>query len=254
MSASKVKKARQAKRARPTRDIRAAQLSAISARIALFDFAAAPETRVTQFAIGWMRAAFAQIAAIVQLSTQGLDYAAAPNRRSYIEIVLRFQWLHELALTDRQGALDAMVEDEKRQATNHEVHLAAMGVENVTDFTDLQAVVTAATDNAVIRKQASNFTEAAKATTDAAGLYRAWREETQNTHATGGLAVSYAPITAGLFGFGRPFVADPDFDSLTLTAFGVIAFAVRILLDEGTPQEVIDALFDAFFNGIEAGL
>lgn len=254
MSAKRDKQARQARRNRPKRDVNAAQLSEIARRVMAYEFVGLPESRVSQIAVGWMRAAFAEIGAIVHLSTNGLDFAAAPNRRSYAEIVLRLQWLHQLEVSLRGPALDSMIEDEKRLAASHVKNLEKMGVTKTPDFSELSAVVTETSTDSAIRVQAKTFTEAAVATVDAAGLYRAWREETQNTHATWNLALSYAPYASGEFGKGKPFVADPEFETLILTTFLVLSLTVRLLMEEGASKEVIDGLFDTFFSGVRAGL
>jgi hypothetical protein len=252
MSGKQDKRARRARRNRPERQVRAAQITEAAKRIGVLDLADVLDTRVAQFAVGWLRAAFAQADAIVRLSVSGLDYAAAPNRRSFAEIALRLQWLHELE--DRSGAPDALVEEEKRLAKSHVTHLEEMGLDMPSDFSGIEAVVTNSTTDKKIRVQAKNFTEATKATQQSVGLFRAWREETQFTHATGALAVSYAPASDGSFGIGKPFVADPEFETLLMVCLLVLSYAVRILLDEGTPQATIDRIFDAFFDGINAGL
>lgn len=252
MSGKQEKRARQARRNRPEREVRAAQIAEAANRISALALGDAPDTRVAQFVIGWLRAAFAQADAIVRLSMSGIDYAAAPNRRSFVEIALRLQWLHELE--DRSGALDAMVEDEKRLAKSHVTHVEEMGLEMPPDFSGIQAVVTNSTTNDKILQQARSFTAAAKATQESVGLFRAWREETQFAHATGALAVSYAPASDGSFGIGKPFVADSEFETLLMSCLLVLSYVVRILLAEGASQATIDRMFNAFFDGINAGL
>ena len=180
-----------------------------------------------------------------------LDHAAAPNRRSLFEIVLRLQWLH--ATADRRQAIDAMIEAEKKQAQRHLGHLAEMGLQDLPNFAELEAVITDVSEPK-IRQQARSITDLAKATPSAVGLFRGWREETQNTHATGNLAISYAPLGQKGFEHGKPFVADPELESLLRLSLGVLAFVARILLDEGAPKELTDKLFEVYFSGINDGL
>jgi len=252
MSSKQEKRTRQARRNRPEREINATQMIEAAKRIGVLDLSDVPETSVAQFAVGWLRAASAQAEAIARLSLSGLDYAAAPNRRSFVEIAGRLQWLH--ALDDRSVAPDAMVEIEQKLAKSHVAHINEMGLEMPPDFSGIEAVVTRSTADKKIQVQAKNFTEAAKATEQSVGLYRAWREETQFTHATAALAVSFAPADEGTFGIGKPFVADPMFDTLPMVYLLVLTYAVRILLGEGSPQAAIDRIFSAYFAGIRAGL
>lgn len=190
--------------------------------------------------------------AIAVLSLGGLDYAAAPNRRSFVEITGRLQWLE--ALEDRAGALDTVDKEEQRLARSHVTHVSEIGLMIPTDYSGVKEVVTSATTDRKIQKQAKNFTEATKATAQSVGLFRAWREETQLTHATGALAVSYAPVERGAFGIGKPFVADPMFQTLPMVGLLLLDYALRILRDEGLPQATIDRIFDAYFAGIHAEL
>ena len=55
------------------------------------DLSGIPITRVTQFVIGWMQAAFDQSRVIATLTERGLAAAASPNRRSFAEISVRLQ-------------------------------------------------------------------------------------------------------------------------------------------------------------------
>ena len=252
MSGKQKKRARQHRRLRSTEEVRACQVTESAKRISVLDFEGAPDSRVCQFAVGWLRAVFVQADALVRLSAAGVDYAGSPNRRSFSEIVLRLQWLH--SLTDRPGAIDAMIQDEQRLGRSHLAHLESMDIEALPDFSDLEEVVTKATSDTRIREQAKSFTAAVKATPSSQGLFRAWREETQFTHATGKLAVSYAPTSKGRIGRGRPFVVDNPFESLLTTCLLALTFVVRMLLEDGAPQYTIDRLFDAYFNGVKAGL
>ena len=47
---------------------------------------------------------------------------------------------------------------------------------------------------------------------------------------------------------------DPDFDTLVTVAIFAIVMGARILLDEGAGREVYYRIFDAFFEGVRAGL
>lgn len=253
MSGKQSKRARQARRTRPVREVRASQMKEAAARVLALGFGDVQASRPRQVAIGWLRAAMAEADAIVRLTQSGYGYAAAPNRRSFFEIALRLQWLE--GLDDRDGAIDSMLEEEQRQARAHTGHLAEMGMSSLPDFSDLEAVVIEATRDKSVAAQAKQFTAAAKAIESSAlGLFRAWREETQYTHATVKLGLSYAPAQDGRFIDGTPQIMDPDFDTLLTVAIFAVAMSGRVLLDEGAGREVYDRIFNAFFEGIRAGL
>lgn len=223
---------------------------ATAERVLAFDFAGVPVTRVTQFVIGWICAAFEQSRAIAALKRAGLAHAGAPNRRSFAEILVRFQWLYSMDASNRLGALDAMIEDEKRLERNFYGHLAEMGYDSDVDLSDMEAVITEPIADPQIAAQARRFLDAAKATEGAAiGLYYAWRAETQCMHATAALAAAYAP--AGTSGDVRtqPPVVDPDLETHRMATMLAISLAYGLLVDEGVAPESAKKLVAAFFDG-----
>lgn len=214
-------------------------------RVLSADFAGVPITRVTQFVVGWTRAAFAQSRVIVTLSKAGMASAAAPNRRAFAEIAVRLQWLHSLDQAARSGALDAMLENERELTEKSITHLEEMGFTSEKDLTDMREFVLEAAGG-VLKDQARTFLAAAKSTEgQSVGLYYAWREETKYTHASGALAVAYAPASGD---HPEPPVADKDLKGHSSTLFLIITLMYHLLVQEGTEPKAAEAILDSFLD------
>jgi hypothetical protein len=250
MSGKNAKAQRRAKRELPTVMING-DYAARSARAMLsLDLSAVPLTRVTQFVVGWFRAAFDQSLLIADLSMRGRASAAAPNRRLFAELAVRLHWLHDLSRSDRPGAIDAALDWERKNQEKTFDHMRKMGWESEVDLTDMREFVLNVTDNGEVRNQAEKFAAAAYATdVKNAGLYRAWREESSYAHATGFLAGSYAPAEHDTWlDTGEPPVADPDLEAHRLTQLFVLTMTHRLLIQDGAPEEVASRMFDAFMS------
>jgi hypothetical protein len=246
---------RQAKKQRQSeKDLQSEVSDAIFAietaqRMLALDMSSVPLTRAAQFIVGWLRAAFAQSRAIAILTSANLSSAAAPNRRSFAEIVVRLLWVHDLPGKDRSGAMDAMIDEEKEQTLKFVKHLDDMGVMLEIDLTDMDNLVTESIEDPRIRHQARNFIDAAKSTEGrSAGLYYSWREETQYTHATGALAAAYAPDVRGELGAGQPPVVDPTLTTHRTATLLVVTLAYGLLVEEGVEQQDATRIVDAFFG------
>ena len=149
----------------------------------------------------------------------------------------------------RPSAIDAMIVEEKRQTQTHRSHVIEMGLVGLPDFGDADSVVTQATDDPALRQQAKSITDAAKASLGV-GLYRAWRDETQMTHATIQLAAALAPVHEGRFKLGETPTRDAELKlTLDMVLFAVL-YASRLLLDAGLDKSEAFVFFDAFFDGI----
>lgn len=107
MSGRKSKAKRRAVREQPESIRNANYALAATKRALAADLSGIPLTRVTQFILGWTRAAFDQSRVITTLTKSGLAASASPNRRSFAEIAVRLQWLHMMQQagrpTGRQG-------------------------------------------------------------------------------------------------------------------------------------------------------
>ncbi|KQM36821.1 hypothetical protein [Microbacterium sp. Leaf203] len=204
-----------------------------------------PVTRVTQFVIGWMRAAFSQSQVIATLTKRGMAPAAAPNRRSFAEIAVRLQWLFGMSQEDRAGALDAMLDHERELTEKNQEHLREMGFNSDRDLSAYQELVFDSAGGA-LKNEARVFLAAAKSNDSlSVGLYAAWREETQYTHATGAMAAAYAPANGG---DPFPHVMDPDLSSHTYALFLIVTLVYNLLVDEGVDEGAAKVIVNEFLG------
>lgn len=213
------------------------------------DVSRIPLTRTTQFIVGWLRSIFEQSRAIASLTAAGLAHSAAPNRRSFAETIVRLQWLYGVPLSDRPGALDEMIEHERELTRKAFKAISEMGYQSPVDLEKMEAIVLESARDGRVKDQARQFLAAAKSTQgQSVGLYYAWREETQYTHATAALAVSYAPATPGAIGRGAPPVADPDLESHCLATMLALSLGYHLLVEEGVEKQPAMAMIDAYFE------
>ena len=218
-------------------------------RMSSLDLSAIPLTRYRQFIAGWLRAAFEQSLAISTLVQAELGHAAAPNKRSFAEIVIRLQWVHSVEQIERAGALDSMIEDEKKSTERFFKHLENMGYKADVDLSEMNSVVTEVTDDRHIKDQATKLLEAAKATEgQSLGTYYSWRHETQYTHATSALAVAYAPDVENRLGSGHPEAVDPDLTTHRLVTMLIVTLAYRLLVEDGVEERLAKPIVDTFFD------
>lgn len=218
-------------------------------RVLAVDLSGVPVSRTTQFIVGWLRSVFEQSRAIACLTTADLAHTAAPNRRNFLEVIVRLQWLHGMTQSDRAGALDAMIDFEREVTRKTFKNLSELGYDAAVDLSDMDAMILEAASSGPIKNQARKFFAAAESTKlDSSGLYYAWREETQFTHATGALAASYAPAAQDAMGYGKPPVADPDLELHRHGTFLAVALVYDLLVDEGVDAEFAMTIFSAFFG------
>lgn len=248
MGSKKAKRRRRITGKRSEADRNADYAIAAARRVLSADLMSIPLTRVTQFVIGWMRAAFDQSLVIATLTKGNLARAASPNRRLFVEVMVRLQWLHTVKQGDRVGAVDAMIDNERELTKTALKHLADMGFESQRDLSDMRDLVLNAADGTV-KNQARQFLAAAKSTDGlSVGPYYAWREETQNAHASGAMAVAYAPAVEGE---GYPSVADPDLTVHVYVLMALVGLAYRLLVEEGVEPSVAQVVIDAFLGESE---
>lgn len=245
MSGRKSKAKRRAVREQPETIRNANYALAATKRALAADLSGIPLTRVTQFVLGWMRAAFDQSRVITTLTKDGLAASASPNRRSFAEIAVRLQWLHMMKQADRAGALDAMLEHERELTEKNQEHLRDMGYASDRDLSKMRELVLESAGGA-LKNQARQFLAAAKSNESlSVGLYAAWRQETQYTHATGAMAVAYAPATGG---DSLPHVMDPDLTSHVYALFLVLTLVFNLLVDEGVDRKSAMVVVDSFLG------
>jgi len=241
------------RRSRSERQVNVDKMLATTSEVLGVDFSDLPTARTVQVPVGWLRAMMQQSRAIVTLSEAALESAAAPNRRSASEILLRLQWLATLPPETRADRIDAMIDEEKRLTENHKVHVVEMGLTEPPDLGDVDAVITMATNDPLIKQQARNIKDAAAAAIGV-GLYRAWRDETQMAHATVQLAAAHAPVCDNRFERGIAPERDQNLSLALNSAAVAVVYTSRLLLDAGVDKDSALRFFNSFFDGIRKAI
>lgn len=248
MSGRRAKAERRAAALSPEQE-QAARIIATADRMLALDLSYIPAAYDSQFIIGWMRAAYEQSKVIATLTSQGLAHAAAPNRRAFVEIAFRLLWLRTLNVEQRGPALEAMVANEKRLTKNFFKTAKEMGYEYEFDLSAMDEVIAEMTADKKLNQQVQVLTEAAKATPITLGLFTAWREETQYTHATGHLAVAYAPKTEDdRVARDVPPTQHGDLDTHHLVTFLVGTLVAELLKEAGLPQKAVEPILFAAWD------
>lgn len=247
MSGRRAKAERRAAALSPVQE-QAARIIATADRMLALDLSYIPAAYDSQFIIGWMRAAYEQSKVIATLTTQGLAHAAAPNRRAFVEIAFRLLWLRTLDVEQRGPVLEGFVVREKNLTTGFYDTLKEMGYEHDVDLTAMDEVVAEILEDKDLRQQVKAVTDAAKAAPITLGLFTAWREETQYTHATGHLAVAYAPKTDDdRVGRDLPHTQHGDLDTHHMVTLLVGTLVAELLKEAGlSPKAVEPILFAAW--------
>ncbi|TJY67331.1 hypothetical protein E4J89_15725 [Arthrobacter sp. CAU 1506] len=114
MSGSRARKQRQSKREHPEYLKSASDTLRAAEAVLAVDLGMVPVTRVSQFAVGWLRAAaFEQSRVIATLTASQMGHAAAPNRRAFWELTIRMLWLGDMPQDDRAKAADTMLHHDR---------------------------------------------------------------------------------------------------------------------------------------------
>lgn len=213
------------------------------------DLSNVPLTRVTQFIVGWCRAAFAQSRVIAHLTLNGMSSAAGPNRRLFSELAIRLQWLRDLPRDVRPSAVDEILEMARESKRGTHKHLRDMGWDVGFDPTEMDAFVLSSAEGA-LKDQARKFASAAHATEVKNGpVFAMWREDSYLAHPTGPLAGDYAPaIDDEVLGSGEPLELDPDLTGHRDISLLIIATTGALLTDEGVESEAVERMTSAFFS------
>lgn len=250
MSGSRAKKERQSKRERP--DYLASAdytLRAANAVLAL-DLGEVPVSRVSQFAVGWLRAAFEQSRIIAMLTASGLGHAAAPNRREFWELTIRVLWLGDMPPSDRATAADTMLDLERTNETKTDKYMRENCLPSNIDVADMEAFILNVSEAKPIKAESKLLTEAVKGTgMNLWMVYRLWREDSTWTHATGFLAGRYAPTNDDdTMGAGEPPHIDLNLEAHRYAAMVLTATVGDILKAEGSTSELAVAPMVAYFE------
>lgn len=204
---------------------------------------------VRQFAVGWLRAAFEQSRAIAKLTTTGLGYLAAPNKRVFWELALRLLWLESLPQHNRAEAAETMLAKDRWSETKTLQYLQELELQSDIDAAAMKAVLLNETSSKKLREQARNVAEAAKSIgLNGARIYQLWRQDSTWTHASGFLAGYHAPSGGSILRDGKPPNSDPDLEIHRLVSALMVFTVSRILREEGVERELAIAPMIAFFE------
>jgi len=239
MSGSRAKKERQSKRERPSYLASADYTLRAANAVLAVDLGEVPVSRVSQFAVGWLRATFEQSRIIAILTASGLGHAAAPNRRAFWELTIRLLWLGDMPQSDRASAADTMLDNERKTETKTDEYMRANGLPSDIDVTEMEAFVLNVSKDK-LKSEATNLTHAVKgAGTNLWMVYRLWRADSTWSHATGFLAGSYAPTNDDdTMGTGEPPHIDLNLEAHKAAAMVITATVGDILMAEGAPSDL----------------
>lgn len=215
----------------------------IAEEVATTDVDQIPVTRVTQAALGWMKAALHQAQIIATLASTDLSYGCGPNRRLFVELALRLQWLDSLEPTKRSAAIDAMIDHQIDLDKKGADHIRGMGLADYQPDTEGRDDLVLNPAQGSLKAQARSFLPAAQSEDGQGfGLYTAWHSETQYSHATVLLAAAYTPSSGGS---SRPPITDVSLDTHLLAVAHVVVAAHDLLVTEGVSAAKAQALITA---------
>lgn len=250
MSGSRAKRNRQTKRENSEYPESAEHTLRAANAVLAVDLGEVPVTRVSQFAVGWLRAAFEQSRIIATLTASGLGHAAAPNRRAFWELTIRMLWIGDLPPSDRATAADMMLDNERTNETKTDKYMRENGLPSNIDVAEMEAFLLNVSEDKLLKAKAKNLTEAVKGTEmNLWTVYRLWREDSTWTHATGFLAGRYAPSNDdGTMGAGEPPHIDLDLEAHRYAAMVFTATVADILKAEGATSKLASAPLVAYFE------
>ncbi|WP_394941218.1 hypothetical protein [Psychromicrobium sp. YIM B11713] len=215
------------------------------------DLGEVPVTRVSQVAVGWLRAAFEQSRVIAMLTAAEVGHAAAPNRRAFWELIIRMLWLGGMPQSDRARAVDTILDHDRANEAKTDQYMRENGLPSNIDVAEMGAFFLDVSEDKLIREEAKLLTKAVKSSkgTNLWMVYRLWREESTWTHATGFLAGRYAPTNDDdTMGSGKPPYIDLDLEAHRLAAMVLVATTGDILQAEGTARELAAAPMVAYLE------
>ena len=250
MSGSRAKKERQFKPEGPGYLTSADYTLRAANAVLAVDLDEVPVSRVSQFAVGWLRAAFEQSRIIAMLTASGLGHAAAPNRRAFWELTIRLLWLGDMPRPDRASAVDTMLDNERKNETKTDRYMRENGLPSDIDVAEMEAFILNVSKDKLIKAGASFVHDAVKGTgRNLWTVYRLWREDSTWTHATGFLAGRYAPTDDDdTMGAGKPPHTDLDLEAHRYAAMVITATVGDILKAEGAVSDLAGAPMVAYFQ------
>lgn len=207
-----------------------------------------PPTNVSVLAVGWLRAAHAQMLAIAGLVDAGGEAMKAPNLRAYAELAIRIVWLHELE--DRSAAMPILVAEAQNLDQKFVQHASDMGL--TTEGNKLLQALnpeTLGTLDRSLSSEARGVAHAAKSAKHVVGLYALWHTATQFSHATAALAEAWTTLHDGSLQSREP--APNEWEASThLASVMMCGFVGQILMGEGASKDVALRFVEAALRGL----
>ncbi|MHC8609925.1 hypothetical protein ACW4FP_19990 (plasmid) [Paenarthrobacter ureafaciens] len=250
MSDSRAKKECQSKYERPEYLTSADYTLRAANAVLAVDLGKVPVTRVSQFVVGWLRAAFEQSRVIATLTASEMGHAAAPNRRAFWELTIRMLWLGGMPQADRAKAANTMLDHDRTNETKTDKYMRENDLPSNIDVAEMEAFLLEVSESKLIKEEAQLLTKAVKnAGTNLWMVYRLWRDDSKWSHATGFLAGSYAPTNSDdTMGSGKPPHIDRDLEAHKLAAIVLTLTVADLLKDEGAAHELAGAPMAAYFQ------
>ncbi|MEE2570956.1 hypothetical protein V1638_16390 [Pseudarthrobacter sp. J64] len=250
MSGSGARKKRQSKREHPEYLKSAGDTLRAANAVLAVDLGKVPVTRVSQFAVGWLRAAFEQSRVIATLTAWQMGHAAAPNRRAFWELTIRMLWLRDMPQADRAKAADTMLHHDRTNEVKTDEYMRENDLPSNIDVADMDAFFLDVSEDKMVKDGAKLLTKSVKnASTNLWMVYRLWRDDSKWSHATGFLAGSYAPTdTDDTMGSGKPPHTDLNLEAHKLAAIVLTATVADILKAEGAADELATAPMAAYLG------
>lgn len=207
-----------------------------------------PATNVCVLAVGWLRAAHAQLMAIAGLVEAGGDAMKAPNMRALAELAIRIVWLHQLE--DRTAAMPILVAEAQNLDQKFVQHASDMGLATEGDKR-LQALdpATLGTLDRALSSEARGVAHAAKSASHVVGIYALWHAATQYSHATSSLAEAWVTISGEALEAREPTPNEWE-RSMHLMSVMMCGFVGQVLMKEGADTEIGRRFVEASLRGL----
>jgi len=216
------------------------QISRSIANVRGVDFQALNDDQ-SSIAIGWLLGALDQMELIAAATRLGLVSALAPSRRLIFELAIRLKYLDEHG-DDAVNAVKIMA---KRDMQTLRKHAGEEWAASHSEIDTVLALATEAKRNEHLGSIAS-YTDSAD---DMEGFYIAWWSETNNSHASMHLALSYVLPDGPGVKASKPAGADPAHDQMMLVGLYAVT-SVYNVLKRMKHTAVADAILNAWLGGL----
>lgn len=209
-----------------------------------------PESRVPQVIVGLCRAAFAQCKVISLLTRENLFFESAPNRRLFIESVIRLCWLHDMPVDKRPSAVDSMLSKDRQDLNSTVSYLTDHNFHIDFDPTEMMNFPLFAPEKGTLQEQAKKLKQAVTASKlDLSSFYTMWRDATPYSHASGFLAGAYASTLDNVHMHSNmPTVTNADLKVYVLIQLLTATITSEILRSENIDKEIANRIQNAYFS------